>query len=320
MRLVSLEDIRDIYIKAMQRGVSFLLKKFSFSAAERTKSSFNDSTLEVAYWHELPMVRKRWNYIITGDEDTTYEEYLTEKYFKNKKIRILSIGSGICSHELALAQLNPSSEITCIDFADKLLQKASLIADEKSIKNVIFTHGDIYKTPLRQEYYDVVFFHASLHHFKNIPSFLKRIKSAMKADGLIVINEYVGKNRLQYTKEQISAINDGLVRLPSSYKKIYRCNLHKNRYYGSGILRMIISDPSECVDSESILPTLRRLFNVLEEKKYGGNILMPLIKDIAHNFRDECSEKMLQCLFGYEDKYLETHQSDFIFGVYQKQH
>lgn len=317
MRLITIEDFRDIYLKTIQRGTSFLFKKLRFSAAERTKSSFNDSTLEVAYWHQLPQVRERWNYFITGSKDTIYEKYLTHKYLKNEKIRILSIGSGVCSHELTIAQLNPNSEITCIDFSDKLLQKASRKADEEGIKNITFVNNDIYKTDLQQGHYDVVFFHASLHHFKHIPSFLERIKSSMVANGLIIINEYVGANRLQYTREQISAINDGLEKLPAAYKKLYKSNIHKNRYYGSGILRMIISDPSECVDSESILPTLRKLFRVIEEKKYGGNILMPLLKDIAHNFNDEASEKILQQLFDHEDRYLESHQSDYILGVYQ---
>jgi len=50
---------------------------------------------------------------------------------------------------------------------------------------------------------------------------------------------------------------------------------------------MFLVDPSEAVDSESILPSLHENFKVLEEKKIGGDILLILLKDIAHNFLDE---------------------------------
>jgi hypothetical protein len=83
---------------------------------------------------------------------------------------------------------------------------------------------------------------------------------------------------------------------------------------------MILADPSECVDSESIIPALHRHFEVVEERPYGGNLLMLALKDIAHHFVDTNpkSDRVLQRLFAMEDAYLENHKSDFIYGVYRK--
>jgi hypothetical protein len=83
---------------------------------------------------------------------------------------------------------------------------------------------------------------------------------------------------------------------------------------------MIITDPSEAVESESIRPSIQQLFRTLEEKKIGGDLLMLLFKDISHNFLENSQETnaLLEQIFAAEDAYLANNDSDFIFGVYGK--
>jgi hypothetical protein len=83
---------------------------------------------------------------------------------------------------------------------------------------------------------------------------------------------------------------------------------------------MILADPSECIDSANILPSLHKYFNPLVEKGFGGDILMHVLKDISHHFveTNEEKEKILNALFEFEDHYLKSNKSDFIFGIYQK--
>ena len=321
MALITLEDFRDIYLKGMQRGMPFLLSKLSFSGKKRTKSSFNETNIRIDTWSMIPEVRKRWNRMITGDENMTYEAYLSEKLIPaGQNIRMLSVGCGVCSHEIRLAQLNPHWTITCIDFSEQLIQEASQIASKEGLDNMRFVVEDIHTYPLSENGFDLVFFNGSLHHFKNMEVFLQRFQQALSPGGWMVINEYVGANRMQYPKHQIEAINQGLALVDKPYRKMFCSNLYKNKYYGSGRLRMIASDPSECVESANILPSIHKLFSVKEEKGYGGNILMPLLKDLSHHFLecDEQREQLLHRLFDFEDQYLQTHPSDFLFGIYKK--
>ncbi len=81
---------------------------------------------------------------------------------------------------------------------------------------------------------------------------------------------------------------------------------------------MWLGDPSEAVDAESILPSLHGHFKILEEKKIGGNILMPLLKDISPHFLKEEAKPYLYRLFEIEDRYLINNNSLLTFGVYQK--
>ncbi len=320
MRIFTKEDIRDIYLKSIQRGSKFIFSKFSLSEKTRTKSSFNASNFNGSNWWDIPYVKKRWNYLITGSRDISYEKYVSEKYSDKKKIKMLSIGSGICSHEIEFAMLNPNWEITCTDFSENLLQSAERIATTKGLRNIKFLVRDMYEYSLPGNYYDIVLFHSSLHHFKNLEKFLGKVHDSLILTGKLIINEYVGVNRLQYSKLQMRKINQCLTLLDKKYRKMFKSNLYKNTYYGSGILRMIISDPSECIESENILPVIYSKFRIVEEKGYGGNLLMPVLKDISHNFieLDESKKKSLEKIFDYEDKYLEHHRSDFVFGIYEK--
>lgn len=322
MRLFTLEDIRDVYIKVYQRGFHFLGSKLSFNSAQKTKTTFNDRTLEVAYFWIIPSVKKRWNFLITGDSQQSYEEYLTHHFFKGKdQLKMLSLGSGVCSHEIKLAQLNENLEIHCFDFSDQLLQKAQQVSNELGLKNIYFYPENILTYPFQENEYDLVFFHASLHHFKNLNHFFQSIVlKSLRSKGHLIINEYVGKNRMQYSKEQIFYINKALKIIPPEYRKIFKTPLTKNKYFGSGWLRMYGADPSECVASQDILPTIYKYFLPIEEKPFGNNLLQSVFKDIAHHFVETNSKKeaLLETVFALEDEYLKKYPSDFIFGIYQK--
>lgn len=321
MRILTIEDLKDIYIKFHQRGLPFLLSKFSFNSYKRTQSAFNENEIQTSNFWMIPEVRKRWNKLITGNEDTVYEEYLTYNYFQNRKdVKVLALGTGVCSHEIRLAELNPHWEIHCYDFSDELLKKAKEISDQKKLNNIFYFAENILTYSFKQKKYDVVFFHASLHHFDNINQFLENvvIKSLVN-NGTLIINEFVGNNRLQYSKIQLSYINRALKQIPKKYRRIFKTNIYKSKYYGSGIIRMVITDPSECVDSKSILPAIHEKFDVIEEKPYGNNIIQSVFKDIAHHFIDLNPEKkaVLENVFRLEDELLLNHPSDFVFGIYK---
>ena len=321
MKLITFEDLRDIYIKAYQRGLPFLSSKLTLSERERTRTAFDSTELETANWWIIPYVKQRWNRKITGHSDKTYEEYISEKYFLAKDhLRMISIGSGICSHEIKLAQLNPHWEVSCLDLSASLIDKASNLAKEKGLDNMKFYAEDVYTYNFEKDHYDLVLFHSSLHHFENIEHFVKNtVCPILKQDGYLVINEYVGPNRMQYHKEQIDTINRAISKIDKPYRKIFKTPLYKEKYYGSGVLRMRIADPSECVDSESILAVIHENFELIEEKPYGGNILMSTLKDISHHFVDlnQRKKEILDELFAVEDDFLRKHKSDFVFGVYK---
>lgn len=323
MRLVTKDDGIDFYHKLVQRGLPFIISKLNPNSKSRTLSAFDNSSEYSSNWWIIPQVKQRWNEKITGNKSIGYEEYTVNTYLKNQRnLRMLSVGSGISSHELKFATFSNFGEIICVDIAKNLLRKASLIAEQRELKNMKFIMQDILKIDFEINEFDMIMFHSSLHHFSNIGVLISdRVKKWLKPNGFLLVNEYVGKDRLQFEKNQIMKINEGLKIIPSNLKRRFKTNLTKDKFYGSGYIRMIIADASECIESSQIKPILRKQFEVVEEKGIGGNLLMNILKDISHNFLNSENvevEETLNQLFMIEDEYLKKNESDFMFGIYRK--
>lgn len=322
MRLITIDDIIDIYSKLMQRGGYFLLSKLNFNSLSRTKSAFDNSAISHSNWWIIPKVKERWNELISGNKEVNYRQFLMQNFLKDKKdLKLISCGSGYCGHELELAEYSNFKEITCVDIAENRLKEAEQTAKEKNLNNMKFVCSSLDDFNFIENNFDVVLFNASLHHFKNVNDLLKnKIKYSLKESGKLVVNEYVGATRLQFSKHQIKEINKALKLIPEKYRKRFKTNFTKSNFYGSGIIRMIMADPSECIDSENILPAIHNNFTTIIEKNYGGNILMNALKDISHHFVELNPEKeeILNELFNFEDEYLKNNQSDLVFGIYEK--
>ncbi|MBC8464434.1 MAG: class I SAM-dependent methyltransferase [Bacteroidetes bacterium] len=318
--MITIGDFIDVYYKIQQRGLKFILSKFRFSSLKRTNSTFNETKIAASNWWHIPLVRKRWNLLLTGKENLEYEDFLVQRFFLNKTdLNMLSLGCGIGSHEPKFAKYSQFQKIIGLDLAPKLIQAAQENTEKLNLKNLQYIAGNLYEMEFHKEKFDVVYFHSSLHHFENIDFLLKhKIAPILKNDGLLIINEYVGPNRIQHHKEQITSCRRALSTIPDKLKKRLFSKNIKKTIYRPGVLRMYISDPSEAPESENILPSIHRYFNPVLEKAYGGNILMPVLKDISHHFLkdEEHINTTLKNLFDIEDSYLKNHHSDHLLGVY----
>jgi 2-polyprenyl-3-methyl-5-hydroxy-6-metoxy-1,4-benzoquinol methylase len=323
MRYINVSDFVDLYIKVRQRGVGYIASKFNPDQRSRTISTFNDTTLEVGHWWVIPAIRERWNKLITGSAELNYRQYLNEKYLigRKKPVRILSIGCGSAAVEKELVSYEQVQSVLAIDIAFSQIEYArkSFLGSPYQSKLQLAVL-DYARQSIDMEF-DMVLFNSSLHHFKDISAILQKVQSNLAPGGLLVLNEYVGPDRFQWTADQLNIINESLLLLPKSYRRIFRTGLIKNKVQKPGILRMILNDPSEAPHSSLILPAVHQQFSILEEKPLGGNILMPLLKDISQNFVQSSSETrlLLDALFEKEDEYIRTVRSNFVFGVYARQ-
>jgi SAM-dependent methyltransferase len=309
-------DFIEIAIKLQQRGLPFLLSKFSLNPEDRTKSAFQPE-FEHANWWIIPDIQKRLNFLATGNPNQNYEAYLTEKYFLNKKGVLISPGCGVGGHERKIALANPTLQVTGFDLTPDLIKPALYETAQLGIPNLHFEIASIYTKKYQPNSIDYFLFHASLHHFDNIESLLlQTLLPALKPGGLIIIHEYTGPDRMLFPKHQIQAAERALKTLPKELRIILNTAWEKRKIYAHGKLRMLISDPSECVQSSTIRPLLHKHLNVLEEKSLGGNILMPVLKHIAHHFVLHHTDH-LENLIRLEDEYLKNYPSDFTFGVYK---
>jgi ubiquinone/menaquinone biosynthesis C-methylase UbiE len=320
--LVTPDDFQTLLSVFRRRGLKFLLQKLKLSGSERVKKQWDTYQTSGSNWWEVPAIRQRWNFKITGNEEETWEEYVSRKYILNQAdFRVLSVGCGSGEKERLFASYVPLMSIEGIDISENSVRIAREKARNANNKNLVYHVGDFTKFSFEKEKFDVVLFNSSLHHFRKIEELIaNKVLPVLKPGGKVIIFEYTGPNRFQYTGSQLAAANGCLTLLTSEFKK-RSDNSIKQKVYRPGWLRMWLNDPSEAPCSEEILPMLRQHLTVVEEKALGGSLLHPLMKGIAHNFLGGKSEssQLLDMLFHEEDKFYDkTGQSDFWFGVYRK--
>ena len=321
MALINYLDFVDLWFKLRERGTTYAAKKLISSNENRIKSTWEEDELPGSNWWQVDEVRQRWNELITGSKTKIYPDYVVEKWLAGKSnLKMLSIGCGTGQREIEFAKHNCFSRIDAFDIAQKAIDDANKTAQEKGLKNCNFFVGDVYKDQWPNEEYDVVLFHSSLHHFKNINTLLQKVKKTLKPNGFVIINEYVGANRFQFTDSRKQFVNEQYKTVvPNIYKTRKNSTAIKHNVYFPGNLRMVISDPSEAVESETILPLMQANFTLVEQKNYCGNLLTFILKDIAHHFNNPASHKTLLQLFEIENQLIiKEQQSDFVFAIYRK--
>jgi SAM-dependent methyltransferase len=118
--------------------------------------------------------------------------------------------------------------------------------------------------------YDAAFFSHSLHHIDDVARMLGMLKRNLAASNLIYIDDYVGPSRdgwqnpavadreLQPAREVWATLPDEL--------KIMEVNPPLD-----------LSDPSEMIRSDAIMPAIESTFEVIHRAPYWGNLLFPLL-------------------------------------------
>lgn len=208
-----------------------------------------------------------------------------------------------------------------VDLSEKRIIRAREKAKEEEIK-ITYYASDFRKLNFEKESFDVILFSSSLHHFEAIDELLKNdISSLLHKNGLLVVFEFSGPNRLQWKKHQLKAANELLYEIPKNYRLLYDRKTLKKKVYRPGLIRMYLVDPSEAPDSANLVKAIHNNFSVIEESMLGWNLLHLTLKGIAHNFlnHEKETKKLIQYLIQKENEYVaETGESDAVFGVYQK--
>ncbi len=260
------------------------------------------------YWMANRHVEKHYQEMATGGEaNKHWVNYVVEKYFPLSKNcdRLLSLGCGDGELERHLHQLNTFQRIEGLDISRTRIEKATRLAHEQNCINVEYRISDVERDGLPVNKYDAVFFNSSLHHFEGIDALLAQTANRLKPDGFLVLYEYVGPNRLEYSEKEKAILRELFDKIPEKY----RVSLARHDY-GRLIreplffdpLEVARADPSEAINSEAIIPAVHKHFHVVEYNKIGGTVLHVLLQNIAGHFRESDKESMeiLQFLFEQE--------------------
>lgn len=322
--LINAHDVVVLFEKIKDQGYAQALGRITRSNTVRVAQAWSHTNDVPKNWWDIPEVEKRWNYLITGESETEPYAYVAAKYFSGRdKLNAISLGCGGGGRELKWVATGKIRHIDAYDVSQERIVHANAQAAKAGLADrVNYRVADVFDLEIQSESYDAILLEGALHHFSPLQDILQSINRWMKSDGYVIVNEYVGPSRFQWTKRQLEIVNGILSIMPVEYRTMLPNGKVKAKVYRPGWLSMYLNDPSEAAESSLILPVLNKMFDVVELREYGGMILPLLFKNIAHNFiaRDEATLRILKLLFAIEDELMRCKeiQSHYIYAICRK--
>jgi len=150
-----------------------------------------------------------------------------------------------------------------VDAFDASVASLAIARDAaRGIGGIRYFAADFNRCALPRDTYDVVFFHQSAHHVRRLERLFMQILRALKPNGIVYLDEYVGPSRFEWNAERIGPQQAFFSSLPREIRRTDRLPFPIQQ-----------DDPTEAIRSSAIEPALRIGFNTVARRPYGGTLL-----------------------------------------------
>ncbi|HEX7502906.1 MAG TPA: class I SAM-dependent methyltransferase [Acidobacteriota bacterium] len=320
---INIHDLERLGEKIARGEWRQVARKLRSDARGKTRAAWEHTQDAPIHAWDIPALRRRWNKLVSGDEAVDHVAYIAGRYLQGRRgLKAFSPGCGGGGNEIRWAGTGIFERIDACDLSVPRIAGAIAMAEREHLSAVVtFSIGGMMDMT-GKELYDMVIVEGALHHFFPMRAALIRIRELLKPGGLLVVNDFVGPSRFQWTPRQLQAANAMLALIPEAYKGRWPDGKVKKNISAPGRLRMKLADPSEAAESSLILPLLAETFTPLALMNKGGAIACLVFFGIAHHYihGGETAERILQLCFDLEDLLMQSGDiaSDYILGVYQK--
>jgi SAM-dependent methyltransferase len=205
----------------------------------------------------------------------------------------------------------------CYELSKKRIEKGREDAAKRGLADKIdFYAEDAFATDLSGKY-DLVFWSHALHHMMDVRYALEWSKDCLVDGGLIVIDDYVGPTRMQYSEEVLdiqSSIRAALASNP--YFLVNPCKPGVSfpiRCSNVDPVALAVKDPSECADSGRILSSIKEVFPHAEIRLTGGHVYNGALDGLFGNFDidDPTHEAFLRVLMILDEQFAKQGLTQF---------
>ncbi len=249
------------------------------------------------HWLESPLVLRHCvNPKISGDPDMGWMEWLRHKFVPEPARAGLVLGCGGGNLERKAASLGLCRNFLGIDISPQAIEVARALAEREGFPEFRYEAADANYAILERDSLDLILADMSLHHIARLEHLLTEFAGALRRGGLLVLNEFVGPSRFQWTDPQLRVATAAIRSLPLrlrrnrnfvKWKRIAKPWVCKAKRWSPG--RVARMDPSESVRSEEIPALVEARFDMVQRADYGGGLLALVLNNIVGNFRD-CPE------------------------------
>lgn len=230
-------------------------------------------------WMAIPQVRLYLNRLI-GSGEALWPIELFERFLKGRTFdRALSIGCGSGALERELVKRGMCREFDAFDGSIVSLLEARREAAGAGFSDRIrYFALDFNRPALPRRRYDIVFFHQSAHHVGKLEKLYRAIMRALKKDGMVYLDEYIGPSRFEWaTKPELLERHQRIFeRIPRSLRLVDTLSAP-----------IQADDPTEAIRSSEIESELVVGFDLLGKQPYGGGILSVVLPSLRVDAIDE---------------------------------
>jgi SAM-dependent methyltransferase len=257
-------------------------------------------------WSGIPQVHLNHNYLITGARETYWVEWIRERFFPGGDAGdVLSLGCGAGHLDRIFKRCGLRfRSFTGIDISEGAIDRARALADEIHLAPEIrYLAADLNDYELPPRSFDFIYFFQSLHHVEALEHVLGQCQRALRPGGLLMVNEFVGPSRFQWTARQAEMANALTAILPEALRRDLHGGGLKTEIVRPTIRQMVTQDPSEAVRSGEIERLVKAHFEILGEWNWGGTLNHLVFHNIAANFdpENEYHRSIVELLIHHEN-------------------
>jgi ubiquinone/menaquinone biosynthesis C-methylase UbiE len=203
--------------------------------------------------------------------------------------KAISVGGASGWKERLLLSAGIVTHFTVYELSEFLIEEGRKLSRQQGLADRIdFVLGNAFDLVDSGEAFDLVYWDNALHHMYNVDEAVRWSREVLRRGGVFAMNDFVGPTRMQWSQAVLDAGTAVRQVLPARYLA--------NPYAPGSQLERVMqrpdpqdfaaTDPSECVDSASIIPAISKYFPAIELKLTGGVIYHGALSDLLHNFNE----------------------------------
>ena len=320
----------EVRIKGARSGLAggraWIESEIPERVAEYWSSRLEPEALLTRWWQCEAIVRHINQRVcgrpLPGLSDGLFERVRESHAHRLPFSRGVSIGCGGGLKEIAAMRAGLVDRFTLFELTAPLLDLARQSAEEQGLASRIdFRNEDAFAEVGESKCFDLVFWNNSLHHMLDVEAAVSWSHRVLRPGGILMMDDYVGPNRFQWTDEMIR-VNTAFRRsLPRDYLV---------DPYGDGARLLPVKveappaeaiarrDPSECVDSERIHAALRKHFSERDRVYTGGVIYHAGLNDLLHNVLARGDDEVIRRALELDDQCADRGLTHYAAAIAEK--
>tara|TARA_B100001287_G_scaffold85837_1_gene71704 strand:+ start:1131 stop:2465 length:1335 start_codon:yes stop_codon:yes gene_type:complete len=256
------------------------------------------------YWNDYPECMSIINKRLFG-QDIDWKDYLLDNGNSGfEHALILNCGNGRVERELYDTGI--IKKATAVEYIKELVDQCN---KNKGSRDITYIQHDINTISFPENTFDCVINFAACHHIMKIEEVMVNITRWLEPNGCFIHNDYIGPQRNQYSRQTWNAMNI----VNNSINKKYRKHLGY-----PDVQQMMLDDPTEAINSNSILPVLYDLFDIQTHTKSGGAIAYEILthNPLLFNMNPTLRKALVEYIMKKDLEYMNaTGESFFHFIV-----